>query len=45
MRVLSDDTRFKILQLLRQRPMTIKELSDALERDRTTIYRHIKILE
>lgn len=44
-RVLSDDTRFKILQLLRQRPMTIKELSDALERDRTTIYRHIKILE
>ena len=44
-KVLSDETRFKILQLLRMRPMTISELSEALERDRTTVYRHIKILE
>ncbi len=44
-RILSDETRFKILQLLRQRPMTIWELSMALGKDRTTIYRHIKALE
>jgi predicted transcriptional regulator len=44
-RVLSDETRFKILQLLRQRPMTIWELSMAIGKDRTTIYRHIKALE
>jgi len=44
-RVLSDETRFKILQLLREHPMTINELSDAIGKDRTTIYRHIKILE
>ena len=44
-KVLSDETRFKILQLLRQRPMTIWELSMELGKDRTTIYRHIKMLE
>jgi len=44
-KVLSDETRFKILQLLRQRPMTIWELSMAIGRDRTTIYRHVKALE
>ncbi|NJE76674.1 winged helix-turn-helix domain-containing protein [Thermococcus sp. ES12] len=44
-RVLSDETRFKILQLLREHPMTINELSDATGKDRTTIYRHVKILE
>ncbi|WP_297469080.1 winged helix-turn-helix domain-containing protein [Thermococcus sp.] len=44
-KILSDETRFKILQLLRQRPMTIWELSMALGKDRTTIYRHIKALE
>ncbi|NJE10970.1 winged helix-turn-helix domain-containing protein [Thermococcus sp. MAR1] len=44
-RVLSDETRFKILQLLRDRPMTINELSDAIGKDRTTIYRHVKMLE
>nr|WP_206203853.1 transcriptional regulator [Thermococcus sp. 21S9] len=42
---MSEETRFKILQLLRQRPMTIWELSMAIGRDRTTIYRHIKALE
>lgn len=44
-RVLSDETRFKILQLLRERPMTVWELSMALEKDRTTVYRHIKALQ
>lgn len=44
-KVLSEETRFRILQLLRQRPMTINELSDALEKDRTTVYRHVKTLE
>jgi DNA-binding transcriptional ArsR family regulator len=44
-RVLSDETRFKILQLLREHPMTVNELSDAIGKDRTTIYRHVKILE
>ncbi|GAB6136570.1 ArsR/SmtB family transcription factor [Thermococcus prieurii] len=44
-RVLSDETRFKILRLLRQRPMTVWELSMAIGKDRTTIYRHIKVLE
>ncbi|WP_099209420.1 ArsR/SmtB family transcription factor [Thermococcus henrietii] len=44
-RVLSDETRFKILRLLRQRPMTVWELSMEIGKDRTTIYRHIKALE
>ncbi len=44
-KVLSEETRFKILQLLRDRPMTINELSDAIGKDRTTIYRHVKMLE
>jgi len=44
-KVLSEETRFKILQLLRMRPMTINELSEALGRERTTVYRHIKTLE
>ncbi|HDZ35457.1 MAG TPA: ArsR family transcriptional regulator [Thermococcus sp.] len=44
-KVLSEETRFRILQLLRERPMTINELSKILKKDRTTIYRHIKMLE
>jgi len=44
-KLLSDPTRFKILQFLRARPMTINELSDATSKDRTTIYRHVKALE
>ena len=44
-KLLSDPTRFKILQLLRQRPMSIIELSDATSKGRTTIYRHVKALE
>jgi len=44
-KALSEETRFRILQLLRERPMTINELSNILGKDRTTIYRHIKMLE
>jgi len=44
-KALSDETRFRILRLLRQRPMTIWELSMAIGKDRTTIYRHVKALE
>ncbi len=44
-KVLSEETRFKILKLLREHPMTVNELSHTLRRDRTTIYRHIKALE
>jgi len=44
-KALSEETRFKILQLLRQGPMTIWELSMALGKDRTTVYRHIKALQ
>ncbi|WP_297477205.1 winged helix-turn-helix domain-containing protein [Thermococcus sp.] len=44
-KVLSEETRFKILQLLRERPMGISELSERLGRDRTTVYRHVKTLQ
>ncbi|MBP1911510.1 ArsR/SmtB family transcription factor [Thermococcus stetteri] len=44
-KVLSDPTRFRILKLLRERSMSINELSDILGKDRTTVYRHIKVLE
>jgi DNA-binding transcriptional ArsR family regulator len=44
-KVLSEPTRFQILKLLRDRPMSINELSEILRKDRTTIYRHIKALE
>jgi len=44
-RILSENTRFKILELLRERPMTINELTERLNKDRTTIYRHVKTLE
>jgi len=44
-KALSDETRFKILQLLRQGPMTVWELAMALGKDRTTVYRHIKALQ
>lgn len=44
-KVLSDPTRFQILKLLRERPMSVNELSDLLGKDRTTVYRHIKVLE
>ncbi|NJF25766.1 transcriptional regulator [Thermococcus sp. Bubb.Bath] len=44
-KVLSEPTRFQILKLLRERPMSVNELSELLNKDRTTVYRHIKALE
>ncbi len=44
-KILADETRFEILHLLRRGPMSIRELTMMLHRDRTTIYRHIKTLE
>lgn len=44
-KVLSEPTRFQILKLLRERPMSINELSEFIGKDRTTVYRHIKALE
>ncbi|AIF68503.1 hypothetical protein PAP_00280 [Palaeococcus pacificus DY20341] len=44
-KLLAEETRFKILSQLRDRPMTISELSERLKRDRSTIYRHVKALE
>ncbi len=45
MKVLAEPTRFKILELLRRHPMSIAELSSFLKKDRSTVYRHIKVLE
>ncbi len=45
MKVLAEPTRFKILELLRKHPMSIGELSSFLKKDRSTVYRHIKVLE
>lgn len=40
-----EDTRSKILSLLRVNDMTISQLAEALNKDQSTIYRHIKKLE
>ncbi len=40
-----EDTRNNILSLLRVNDMTISQLADALSKDQSTIYRHIKKLE
>ncbi|AFK21988.1 helix-turn-helix domain-containing protein [Pyrococcus sp. ST04] len=45
LKVLSDPTRISILGLLRYHPMTVSEIAQALGKDRSTIYRHIKALE
>lgn len=44
-KVLSDQTRFQIVSLLRERPMSVGELAELLGKDRSTIHRHIKALE
>jgi DNA-binding transcriptional ArsR family regulator len=44
-KIFSEPTRFQILKLLRERPMSINELSEIVGKDRTTIYRHVKALE
>lgn len=40
-----EDTRGKILSLLRVDDMTITQIAEALSKDQSTIYRHIKKLE
>jgi len=40
-----EDTRGKILSLLRVDDMTISQIAEALSKDQSTIYRHIKKLE
>ncbi len=39
------ETRGKILDLLKIKDMTISQIAEALDRDQSTIYRHIKKLE
>ncbi|MFW6041056.1 MAG: ArsR/SmtB family transcription factor [Thermoplasmatota archaeon] len=40
-----EDTRSNILSLLRVKDMTISQLTESLDKDQSTIYRHIKKLE
>jgi len=40
-----ESTRKQILDLLRVKNMTISQVSEALEKDQSTVYRHIKKLE
>ncbi len=44
-KIITEETRSKILRLLRFRDMTISELSSILNKDISTIFRHIKKLE
>ncbi|WP_048152591.1 ArsR/SmtB family transcription factor [Palaeococcus ferrophilus] len=44
-KLLSDQTRFRIVSLLRERPMSVGELAELLGKDRSTVHRHIKALE
>ncbi|MBS3817106.1 MAG: ArsR family transcriptional regulator [Candidatus Thermoplasmatota archaeon] len=40
-----EQSRKKILELLKVKDMTISQIAEALERDQSTVYRHIKKLE
>ncbi len=44
-KIIIEETRSKILRLLRFRDMTISEIASILNKDVSTIYRHIKKLE
>lgn len=44
-KILAETTRLDILSLLRDRPMTISELSMLLKKDPSTIHRHITLLK
>ncbi|ACS91017.1 winged helix-turn-helix domain-containing protein [Thermococcus sibiricus] len=44
-KILAEKTRLYILSLLRDRPMTISELSMLLNKDPSTIHRHITLLK
>ncbi len=45
LRIVSDSTRRKILSLLRVKGMTAAELADILEKDQSTVYRHLEKLQ
>ncbi len=40
-----DDTRSDILSLLKVKDMTLSQMTDSLDKDHSTIYRHVKKLE
>lgn len=44
-KILAKPTNFKILELLRMHPMSIRELSTFLKKDRSTVYRHVRALK
>ncbi|WP_087036251.1 winged helix-turn-helix domain-containing protein [Thermococcus litoralis] len=44
-KLLGDRTRLEIVNLLRERPMSVSELSVTLKKSPSTIYRHINLLE
>ncbi|MCO6042201.1 winged helix-turn-helix domain-containing protein [Thermococcus alcaliphilus] len=44
-KLLGDRTRLEIVNLLRERPMSVSELSVMLKKSPSTIYRHINLLE
>ncbi|MFW5927775.1 MAG: ArsR/SmtB family transcription factor [Thermoplasmatota archaeon] len=44
-KVVQEDTRSKIVQLLQGHEMTIAQISEILNKDHSTIYRHMKKLE
>lgn len=45
LRLIADPLRLRILELLRQQPRTVTELATLLDRPRTNLYYHIKLLE
>ncbi len=44
-KILTEKTRFEILQVLRSGPKTINDIKLMVGKDRTTIYRHLRTLE
>lgn len=44
-KLLGDRTRLEIVNLLRERPMSVSELSTTLKKSPSTIYRHVNLLE
>lgn len=45
LRLIADPLRLQMLELLRQEPRTVTELATVLDRPRTNLYYHVKLLE
>jgi DNA-binding transcriptional ArsR family regulator len=45
LRVVSESTRLTIIELLQERPRTVKELAEAIGAPQTRLYYHVKLLE